>query len=88
MVSQLQRERWASAFAELDEKEAFPRLLYSTCGGFVDWDILPEDGQTKQEYRAKAADLLEILDHCRERQGRVIAPLNPTAKCWKPADRY
>src|SRR3712207_4712825 len=67
MVNQLMRERWARTFSEFDEKEAFARLLYSSCGGFVDWDLLPEEWQTKADYRSKAADLIELLDHFRER---------------------
>jgi hypothetical protein len=78
MANQLMRERWAKTFADLEEKEAFARLLYSSCGGFVDWDLLPEEGQTKADYRSKAADLIELLDHFRERQGRVTAPVKPT----------
>jgi hypothetical protein len=62
----------------LEEKEAFARLLYSSCGGFVDWDLRPEEGQTKADYRSRAADLLDILDYFRERQGRVTAPVKPT----------
>jgi hypothetical protein len=72
------REMLARALAAPDEKEAFAQMLYSTFGGFVDWSLLPEDSRSKEEYREKGRHLLKLLDHYRERHGRVVAPLELT----------
>jgi hypothetical protein len=68
----------ARALSESSEDEAFALLLYSVFGGFVAWDLLPEDSRSKEEYREKARHLLRLLDHYREKQGRMTVPLEMT----------
>src|SRR4051812_6171838 len=64
--------------SEPDENEAVARILYVSLGGFVQWELLPEDGRSKQDYRQKARALLDMLAIYREHHGRVDAPLQPT----------
>ena len=72
------RAHLRTAFAEPDEPEAFARMLYSAFGGFVDWEMLPPDSRSKEEYRQKARDLLKFIEVYRKHHGKVIAPLEPT----------
>ena len=54
-------------------------MLYSAFGGFVDWEMLPPDSRSKEEYRQKARDLLKFLEVHRKHQGNVVtAPVEPT----------
>jgi hypothetical protein len=55
------RARLRAAFTEPSETEAFAQMLYSAFGGFVEWEILPPDSRSKEEYRQKARDLLKFL---------------------------
>ena len=66
------------ALANQDEREAFAQVLYSAFGGFVDWELLPPDSRSKEEYREKARDLLKFVEVYRKHYGKVIAPLEPT----------
>ncbi len=66
------------ALAEPDEAEAFARMLYSAFGGFVDWEMLPPDSRSKEDYRQKARDLLKFLEVHRKHHGKLTAPLEPT----------
>jgi hypothetical protein len=66
------------AVAEHDEPEAFARMLYSAFGGFVDWEVLPPDSRSKDEYREKARDLLKFLEVHRKQHGKATVPLDPT----------
>src|SRR5829696_6790095 len=77
-MSHRDRARLRTAFAEPDEPEAFARMLYSAFGGFVDWEMLPPDSRSKEEYRQKARDLLKFIEVYRKHHGKVIAPLEPT----------
>jgi hypothetical protein len=72
------RARLRRAYAEQDETEAFAQMLYSAFGGFVDWELLPPDSRSKEEYREKARDLLKFVEVYRKHYGKVIAPLEPT----------
>jgi hypothetical protein len=72
------RARLRTAFANPEEPEAFAQMLYSAFGGFVDWEMLPPDSRSKEEYRQKARDLLKFLEVHRKHHGKVIAPLEPT----------
>jgi hypothetical protein len=47
-----------NVLAEPDESEAFAQVLYSAFGGFVNWDMLPKESRSKEEYREKARHLL------------------------------
>jgi hypothetical protein len=67
-----------SILSERDEAEAFARILYTAFGGFVDWDLLPADSRSKDEYREKAKSLLKFLALHREQHGKVTAPIEPT----------
>jgi hypothetical protein len=75
MASNAFREMVARALAQPDEHEAFAQLLYLVSGGFVDWKLLAEESRTKKEYRENARYL---LNHYRERNGKVAAPLQLT----------
>ena len=81
------REMMAKALAEPDEQEAFAQVLYSTFGGFVDWDLLPDDSHSKHEYREKARHILKLMDHYRERHGKVVAPLELTPEMMEAGYR-
>ncbi len=70
--------RLRKAITDPDETEAFAQVLYSVFGGFVDWELLPPDSRSKEEYREKARDLLKFLDLYRRHHGKVTAPLEPT----------
>ena len=72
------RGRLRTAFAESDEPEAFAQMLYSAFGGFVDWEALPADSRSKEEYRQKARDVLKFLEVHRKHHGKVTVPLEPT----------
>lgn len=72
------RARLRRAYAEKDETEAFAQMLYSAFGGFVDWELLPPDSRSKEEYREKARDLLKFVEIHRKHHGKVIAPREPT----------
>ena len=72
------RARLRRAYAEQDETEAFAQMLYSAFGGFVDWDLLPSDSRSKDDYREKARLLLDFLETHRERHGKVTIPREPT----------
>ena len=72
------RARLRIAFPERDEPEAFAQMLYSAFGSFVDWEMLPPDSRSKEEYRQKARDLLKFLEVHRKHHGKVTAPLEPT----------
>ena len=74
------REMIAKALAEPEEVEAFAQVLYSTFGGFVDWDLLPDDSHSKHEYREKARHILKLMEHYRERHGKVVVLLNSRRK--------
>jgi hypothetical protein len=78
MTRDISREMIVRALAEPNEDEAFAQILYSTFGGIVDWNLLPHDSRSKDEYREKARHLLKLLDHYRERHGKVPAPLELT----------
>src|SRR5215204_1969262 len=71
-------EMLSKALADPNEDEAFAQILYSAFGGFVDWEVLPDDGHSKHEYREKARHLLRVLDHYREQHGRVTVPAEVT----------
>jgi hypothetical protein len=73
------RARLRRAYAEPDETEAFAQMLYSAFGGFVDWELLPPDSRSKEEYREKARDLLRFVEVHRKHHATVVtAPLEPT----------
>jgi hypothetical protein len=72
------RARLRKAYAEQDETEAFAQMLYSAFGGFVEWEMLPPDSRSKEEYRVKARDLLKFVEVHRMHNGKVTAPLEPT----------
>ena len=59
MVAERDGGPTAKAISEPDETEAFARVLYSAFGGFVDWELLPPDSRSKEEYRENARDLLK-----------------------------
>jgi hypothetical protein len=77
----------ARALAEPDENEAFGQILFSVFGGIIDWNLLPPESRSKQEYRDKARHLLKLLEHHRERHGRVMVPLSPTPEMIEAAYR-
>jgi hypothetical protein len=79
--------RFQELLAKEDETEAFAQILYAIFGGFVQWELLSEDGQSKQEYRTKARALLDMLAMYREHHGRVEAPVQPTPEMLEAAYR-
>src|SRR5215211_4948944 len=72
------RARLRIAFPEREEPEAFAQMLYSAFGGFVEWEALPPDSRSKEEYRQKARDLLKFVEVHRRHHGKVTVPLEPT----------
>lgn len=71
-------KRLQELLAEPDETEAFAKTLYVAFGGFVDWELLPPDSRSKDDYREKARLLLEFLETHRESHGKATTPLQPT----------
>jgi len=80
-------EMLSKALAEPNDDEAFAQILYSAFGGFVDWEVLSDDGHSKHEYREKARHLLRVLDHYREQHGRVTVPAEVTPEMIKAGYR-
>jgi hypothetical protein len=78
MARDTSREMVARALTHPDENEAFAQILFSVFGGVIDWNLLPPDSRSKEEYREKARHLIKLLDHHRERHGKVPAPMELT----------